>query len=144
MSTAIVYRTAPMMEHKAAAELRQHGIRAYVPRDRGSRRSPFTGKHAGPAPGYVFARAAYSNAFAKHCKGKPLGTVSKAEMSRLYLQAPKRRVDEACPYVVGQQVRVGELSATVMQIRGRICVVVVSLFGKTHSQAIPYAQLKPG
>lgn len=141
---ALVYRCPPNSEHKAAHELRQAGIRAYVPRDRGGKRSPFTGKPPAPAPGYVFARGALSAAYAKHVRGAPLGEVSKAELGRLYLDKPKRRADEASPFKVGQRVLIGELSGTVSAIRGRMCIVAVSLFGKTHSQAIHYSRIRPG
>ncbi len=144
MATLIVHRVAPNQEHKAAQEFREHGIRAYVPRDRGSKRSPFTGKPKAPAPGYVFARAAMSSAYAKHVRGAPLGRVSHAELGRLYLSRPQRRAAEAIPFAIGQHVRVGELSGTITDIRGRMCVVLVSLFGKVHSQAIHYSRIRPG
>lgn len=133
MTTAVVYRTAPNMEHKAADELRRAGIRAYVPRDRASRRSPFTGKHQPPAPGYVFAKEAAANAFAKHAKGKPLGTVSKAELGRLYLERPKA-TPTARPFAPGDKVTItagpfANLTGTVTEDRGRIYRVDVALFG---------------
>jgi hypothetical protein len=143
MSTAIVYRTPPQSEHKAAQELREAGIRAYVPRDRGSRRSPFTGKHLSPCPGYVFARGALASAYAKHVRA-PLGIVDKSELHRLYIGRPKRRATEALPYTIGQTVRIGEVTGTVRDIRGRHCIVETVMFGKHHSQAIHYTQLRPG
>ena len=141
---ALVYRTPPNAEHKAAQELREAGIRAYVPRDRGGKKSPFTGKRPAPAPGYVFAREALYSAFAKHVRGKPLGIVTTAELGRLYLVRPQRRVAEAIPFSIGQSVRVGELAGTITEIRGRMCIVLVSLFGKTHSQALHYSRIRPG
>ena len=143
MTTAIVYRTPPQSEHKAAQELREAGIRAYVPRDRGSRRSPFTGKHLSPCPGYVFAKGALASAYAKHVRA-PLGVVSKAELHRLYIGRPQRRAAESIPFSIGQSVRVGELAGTITDIRGRMCVVLVSLFGRTHSQALHYSRIRPG
>ena len=143
MTTAIVYRTPPQSEHKAAQELREAGIRAYVPRDRGSRRSPFTGKHLSPCPGYVFAKGALASAYAKHVRA-PLGVVSKAELYRLYIGRPQRRAAESIPFSIGQSVRVGELAGTITDIRGRMCVVLVSLFGRTHSQALHYSRIRPG
>lgn len=144
MSTLIAYRTPPNAEHKAAQELREHGIRAYVPRDRGAKRSPITGKPKAPAPGYVFARSAMASAYAKHVRGAPLGRVSQAELGRLYLSRPQRRAADVIPFTIGQQVHIGELSGTITDIRGRMCVVLVSLFGKTHSQAIHYSRIRPG
>lgn len=143
MSKLFAYRTAPNAEHKAAAELRQAGIKAYVPRDRNGRRSPFTGKMPAPAPGYVFSANHYRPAFEKHVRGR-IGTVSAAEITGLYLARQKRRAEERCPYVVGQAVRNGEIPATVREIRGRTCIIVFLMLGKPHQQAIPYAQLRPG
>lgn len=138
MSILIAYRTAPQMERKAAQELRQAGIRACVPRDlSASKRNP-------TARGYVFARAAYSNAFAKHCKGKPIGRVTASELARLYIRRQRRRAEEACPYRLGQSVFVGEIKATVAEVRGRICIIETSMLGKTHRMSIHYAQLRPG
>lgn len=147
MSTAIVYRTAPMAEHKAADELRRAGIRAYVPRDRGSRRNPFTGKHTAPAPGYVFAGAALSSAYAKHCKA-PIGNVPKIELHRLYLRRPRQQAT-ACPYRPGDTVsvikgRMAEITSTVIEVRGRLCIIATKMLGKEHRQSIHYTQLRPG
>lgn len=144
MSTVIAYRVAPNCEHRAATELRQAGIKAYVPRDRGGRRNPFTKARPAPAPGYVFAERHYRPAFEKHVKSA-VGTVAKDDIGRLYLRRHViRRADEACPYHVGQTVRVGEVPATVIEIRGRTCIVETMLLGKQHRQAISYAQLRPG
>lgn len=141
-TTVIAYRVAPNSEHRAATELRQAGIRAYVPRDRGRKRNPFTKSHPAPAPGYVFAAAAYRPAFEKHVRSV-IGSVSKAEISRLYLKRQARRADVPCSYAIGQRVLIGELSGTVLEIRGRTCIVRVNLFGKAHQQAIPYGKLRP-
>lgn len=143
MSTLVAYRTAPNAEHKAAAELRQAGVKAYVPRDRNGRRSPFTGKMPAPAPGYVFAAKHYRPAFDKHVRSR-VGTVREIEIARLYLACQRRRSEERCPYVVGQPVFNGEVPATVREIRGRTCIIDFLMLGKPHSQAIPYAQLRPG
>lgn len=142
MSTAVVYRTAPNMEHKAAAELREAGIRAYVGRDRGAKRNPFTGKRRVVAPGYVFAAGACQRAFAKHVKGQ-LGKIDRAELGRLYIAKPKP-AREQNPYGVGQKVLYGEVPAKVVDVRGRSCVIAWVMCGKQHSQAIHYAQLRPG
>ena len=134
-NTLNAYRVPPQMEFKAAAELRQAGIRAYVPRDHGSpRKAPI-------ARGYVFS--AYKPAFAKHVAGR-IGSVAIPELARLYLKRPRRRGEEAIPYVVGQAVRIGEIPGKVIEIRGRCCIVETSLLGKQHSQAIHYTQLHPG
>lgn len=83
MSTTLTaYRVAPQSEHKAAKELREHGIKAYLPRLRKRRRSPFTGKFWPVAPGYVFAKGKASIAFAKHVKHH-MGPVG-PELANLY------------------------------------------------------------
>lgn len=143
MTTLTAYRVAPNSEHRAARELREAGIRAYVPRDRSTRRSPFTGKHATPSPGYVFAEKAYRPAFEKHVKGR-VGAVAKADLGRLYLKRPRRRADEPNPYAIGQRVIKGEIPAEVIAIRGRTCIVAWVMLGKQHTQAVAYAQLRPG
>ena len=77
MSTLTVYRTAPQQEFKAAQELRDHGIRAYVPRDHTvKRRAPV-------ARGYVFARC--KPAFAKHVRSR-IGEVHVGELARIYMR----------------------------------------------------------
>lgn len=140
----IVYRTAPQSEHKAAQELREAGARAYVGRDRTSKRNPFTGKLKAPAPGYVMSDRVCQIAFAKHVKGK-LGTVRKEELARLYIAKPKRRADtEINPYKVGDAVLKGEVACTVVGIIGRFCRIEWDMLGKTQTQSIAYNQLKPG
>jgi len=135
MTTLAAYRVPPLCEWKAARELRDHGIRAYVPRNPdASRREPI-------ARGYVFTT--HKPTFAKHVRGK-VGNVAPAELARLYLRRQRRRADEPCPYVVGQVVYLGEVQAKVIEIRGRTCIIETTLLGKAHSQAIPYAQLRPG
>lgn len=77
MSTLTVYRTAPQQEFKAAKELRENGIRAYVPRD-------LTVKRKAPvARGYVFSK--YKPAFAKHVKSR-IGEVQPGELARIYMR----------------------------------------------------------
>ena len=77
MTTLTAYRTAPQQEFKAAQELRDHGIRAYVPRDHTvKRRAPV-------ARGYVFARC--KPAFAKHVRSR-IGEVHAGELARIYMR----------------------------------------------------------
>jgi hypothetical protein len=141
---AVVYKTAPQMEHKAAQELREAGARAYVGRDRGSRRSPFTGKLKTPAPGYVFSDRSCSIAFAKHV-GQKLGVVRKDELARLYIAKPQRRAEtEANPYKPGQAAFKGEIPVTVASTSGRFCRIEWDMLGKRQTQSIHYTQLRPG
>lgn len=133
--TLNAYRVPPQMEFKAAAELRQAGIRAYVPRDHGSpRKTPI-------ARGYVFS--AYKPAFAKHVAGR-VGVVAKGELSRLYLARTRRQSEAFVPFKLGQCVLIGEVPAIVASITGESCTVAVTMLGKTHAKTIHYTQLRPG
>ena len=141
---AVVYRTAPQMEHTAAQELREAGARAYVGRDRSAKRNPFTNKPRATAPGYVFSDRACHIAFAKHVK-TPVGVASKTELANLYIGRPiQRRAEEANPYSAGQTVLRGEIPAKVVSTSGRFCLIATDMLGKTHMQSIHYTQLRPG
>ena len=135
MTHLTAYRVAPQMERKARDELHQHGIKARLPRERDCKgRTPI-------ARGYVFA--AYKPAFAKHVKSR-VGAVTAAELLRLYRKRQMRAADVQCPYSVGQSVFRGEVPGKVLEIRGRTCIIETTMLGKPHTQAIPYAQLRPG
>jgi len=145
MSTAYVYRTRSNLEHRVATEIRRAGIKAYVPRDRGGRRSPFTGKQPTPAVGYVFSAQPYYPAQDKQpCIA--IGRVTKEEMARLYIERPQRK-PRTRPFAVGDQVVVqvgpfASLAGTVTKDRGRIYLVDVMLFGRPTQAAIHEAHLK--
>ncbi len=139
MTTLIAYRVAPNTEHRAAGELRQAGIRAYVPRDRTRKRSPFTGKHPSPAPGYVFAETAYCPAFEKHVKGR-IGIVRKDDLSRLYLAKPA--IPPAPPRLaLGDAVVITQgpfqsRTGTIIEDRGHTYRVDIAQAGKISSVAL--------
>lgn len=135
MTTLAAYRVPPLCEWKAAQELREAGVRAYVPRD------PAANRKTPVARGYVFS--AHKPAFAKHVRGR-VGTVTTAELARLYLKRQRRAKEEANPYTVGQAVYRGEVPATVISISGRMCVVRTMMLGKDITQALHYSQLRPG
>lgn len=90
-ATLIAYRTPPQMERKAAKELREASIKAYVPTElvqvrehngrfgKGKRRVP-------TARGYVFS--AGKPADAEHIKNA-IGPVSRSELRRLYIRTSK-------------------------------------------------------
>jgi hypothetical protein len=135
MTTLAAYRVPPMCEWKAAQELREAGVKAYVPRDPGAKRKiPL-------ARGYVFSAA--KPAFAKHVRSR-VGTVTTSELARLYLKRQRRAAETPNPYSVGQTVYRGEVPATVISISGRMCVVETKLLGKDITQALHYSQLRPG
>ena len=148
---AVVYRTAPNLEHKAAAELREAGARAYVARDRSTKRNPFTGKPRATAPGYVFSDRVCTIMFAKHVKPS-IGTASKAELANLYIGRPQRRAEEANPFKQGDVVSFPNLvlpdgspmPVTIASTSGRFCCVQWDMLGKRQTQSIHYTQLRPG
>lgn len=147
MSNLIVYRTSPNAEHRAAAELRDAGIKARVPRDRNGKRNPFTKAKPAVVPGYVFATRPYRNAFAQHVKGA-LGEVPRAQLIRLY---PRRDRGHAPPAAFKEGdavlIKVGtfaDVPATVTGYRTRTYFVEFTMAGKTHRQAIHEMHVKPG
>lgn len=93
--TLSAYRVAPQMEFKAAQELREAGIRAYVPRDRDAKRRPPL------ARGYVFSGS--KPAFSKHVRSK-VGETSSAELARLYLARMKAITPD--PLRIGDLIRI--------------------------------------
>lgn len=136
MSQAVVYKTRPNHEHKAAKEIEQRGINAVVPWDDSGKRKRVT------APGYVFAGRELRAAFLKHVQHR-VGFVRVDTLANLYVMKPKPSREEN-PYSVGQQVLYGEVPAKVIDVRGRACIVAWVMCGKQHSQSIHYTQLRPG
>lgn len=139
-TTTIVYRTAPQAEKKAARELRENGIRAYVPSDHS------TGRRSPTARGYVFAQSAYVNAYAKHVKSR-VGIVAKDELVRLYLerqrkQEPSRKFKDGDRVIITKGL--AEIKATIVGHRERMYFVAFDLLGKTQRQAIHEMHIRPG
>jgi hypothetical protein len=134
MTTLAAYRVPPLCEWKAAQELRESGVRAYVPRD------PAASRKAPVARGYVFSAA--KPAFAKHVRSR-VGCVTKAELARLYLK-PKKATAPNNPYAIGQHVMIGEVPGVVMNRDGAECSVAVTMLGKQHVRVLHYSRLRPG
>ena len=140
-----VFTTPPQCEHKALEECREARIKAALPRSK--LRRPAFGRVSKPLfPGYVYAEA--KPAGAEHMR-KSLGSVSKAEISKLWAHARVRTIIARLenPYKPGDCVvickgRFAELRATVTETRGRTCIVAYDMLGKTHSQAINYTLLR--
>jgi len=139
-ATLIAYRTPPQMERKAAAEAREAGHRAYLPR---VARTTKTGARRVPtARGYVFAEG--KPADAEHIKNA-IGPVSRTELRRLYVRTSKTQRKHA--FAPGDQVSVKrgrdvDLAATVVEvIRSGWYLVRVSLFGRTHDIKIKESDL---
>lgn len=134
---AVVYKTKPNHEHKAARELEQHRINAVVPFDDTGKRKRVT------VPGYVFAGRELQAAFVKHV-GHKVGTAPIDSIARLYLfkdAAPPRNDN---PFKPGDIATRGETPVKVVSISGRACRIEWTMLGKTHTQSIHYTQLRPG
>lgn len=135
---AVVYRTASNYEGKACRELQRLGINAIAPWDESGKRAKVT------APGYIFAQREVTNAFIKHVKNK-VGLASVADVARLYVMKPKRRVEtDFNPFKSGQPAYRGEIAVTVASTSGRFCLIEWDMLGKRQSQSIHYTQLRPG
>lgn len=140
MSQLSAYRVPPQMERKAAAELRQAGIKAYLPRDRNHPRRPPM------APGYVFSR--YKPAFAKHVANRIGGLVS-SELGNLYAHRAQAAVVVEIKLSVGDDVSVkdgmfaGQLGKLVEK-RGRRQWLVELKSGRVCLQSTSLIRIDPG
>lgn len=115
MSTLTAYRVPPLHEWKAARELREAGIKAYVPRDHAAKR------RAPVARGYVFS--ASKPAFAKHVRDR-VGAVTTAELARLYLKRQRRAAEPDAQFKTGQRVEIkvgifASMTGVLFKKRGR-------------------------
>lgn len=139
MSTALLaYRCRSNFEHKAARELRDQGVNVILPDDTTGKRRKIT------APSYVLADRAADITFAKHVRPALPGTATLDAVMRMFRRPIERRVEQdVCPYVVGQAVLNGEVRATVVEVRGRSCVIGFAMLGRPHRQAIHYTHLRP-
>jgi len=142
-----VYATPPQVEHKALDDCRRARIKAALPRSK-LRKPSFGRISTALAAGYVYAEA--KPADTPYMRGKPLGTVSRGEIARLWTHCrirPPSRPEN--PYKAGDHVIIAkgafaEVKAQVIETRGRSCIVAFDLLGKTHQQAMSYVQLRPG
>ena len=146
MSTIAIYRTKPQEEHKALEDCRRARIKAALPRSK--LRKPAFGRKSSPlAAGYVYAEG--KPADTPHMRSM-LGTVSRSEVAKLWKHCRIRTIPRAeNPYKPGDAVimpkgKLADVRATVTETRGRTCIVAFQMLGKTHTQAIAYAQLRPG
>lgn len=153
------YATAPQMEKKAAQELRDAGIRAYLPMETvsGSRKlsngctRPFN-RRVPIVRSCVFSGG--KPPFAEHVKhriGPKEGArqISKVELSGLYKTARQRerRPVRTRKFAVGDSImiKVGPLASlygTIVEDKGRFYRVDVDMFGKTHTQAFSEMHLE--
>lgn len=113
-ATLTAYRVPPLMEFKAAKELRNAGHKAYLPTERqGKRKAPV-------ARGYIFATG--KPAEAKHVRQR-IGEVDRVQLIRLY---PRRDVGHApvSPFSPGDRVEIkvghfASMTGTLIKKRGR-------------------------
>lgn len=143
-----IYRTPPGQEHRAAAECRRERIKVALPRFK--MRRPAFGRSSSPlASGYIFTERRPENARFIH-GGPALGTITRQAVSALWahcrIKKPSRPEN---PFKPGDRViiakgHLAEVSAVVRETRLRTCLVAYEMLGKTHQQAIGYAQLRPG
>jgi ribosomal protein L21E len=153
------YATPPQLERKAAKEIREAGIRAYLPMETISGGRKLSNGQVRPynrkvpiVRSCVFAEA--KPPFAEHVKGRigpkqgNLG-VSRGDIAGLYKTARARefKPKRVRKFVVGDQISIkvgplANLSGTVIEDRGRFYRVAVSMFGKTHTQAFSEIHLE--
>jgi hypothetical protein len=130
MATLNVYTTKPLREAKAAQELREAGVRAYVPSEprqwgRNRRYVP-TGRQ------YVFAKG--EKPYDAEHVGKRLGTATPEEVRRMYVRSSKTQRRHA--FAVGDKVIIrkghnAEVMAVICEILGRGWYSIgVDMFGK--------------
>lgn len=154
-----VYATPPQLERKAAAEIRDAGIRAYLPMETISGGRKLSNGQVRPynrrvpvARSYVFAET--KPPFAEHVKGR-IGPkkgnvgISKGEIAGLYKTARQRErtPSRTRKFAVGDSImiNVGPLASlygTIIEDRGRFYRVAVDMFGKTHTQAFSEMHLE--
>ena len=146
--TIAAYRTAPQQEKKAQAELREAGIKAYVPVENKTRRFGHHVKRTVKvpvAPGYVFANA--KPAFAKHVKAR-VGGVSRSDLARFYKASrPEKQTEPSSRFAIDDQVSIkvgtfANLTGTIMQARAKMYLVAVPMFGKDCIVALPERHMR--
>lgn len=142
-----IYPTPPQVEHKALADCRRAAIKAALPRSK--IRKPNFGWTSEPLlRGYVYAEG--KPADTPYMRGKPLGSVTRAEIAKLWTHCRIRKpARPENPYKAGDHVIIAkgafaEVKAQVIETRQRSCIVAFDLLGKTHQQAMSYVQLRPG
>jgi transcription antitermination factor NusG len=140
MTTLNAYRTPPQLERKAAKELREAGIRAYVPTEVRTIRGARAVKRRFPvAPGYVFAADKPHDA--EHVRAC-IGSVGRSELARIYPRRDRGHKSPASPFAEGDSVTIqrgpfAQLTGTVSGPAGkRGWMVDVMLFGRPTPVAV--------
>ena len=144
---AVVYRTAPQMEHKAAQELERAGYEYDLPTETIERHTPGRKPTVRSVPllrQYISANGKPHDA--KYVK-KSIGTVDRVEIIRLKTtmdRIQERALVASNPYAIGQSVCLGEVPGVVASTVGEQCVVAVIMLGKQHLRPVHYSRLRPG
>ena len=144
---AVVYRTAPQMEHRAAEELERAGYEYDLPTETIERHTPGRKPTVRSVPllrQYISANGKPHDA--KYVK-KSIGTVDRVEIIRLKttMDRIKERKNRASnPFEVGQPVCVGDVPGVVADKIGEDCMVAVEMLGKQHLRPVHYSRLRPG
>lgn len=134
MRTLNAYTVPPQKERKAVKELREAGVKAYVPTEPRVYKGPAgrTVRRRVPTlPGYVCAdRKPYD---AEHVRAK-IGTVARTEIARLYVRSSKTQRKHA--FASGERVIIkrgnfADIPGTIIEVhRSGHYVVGVDMFGK--------------
>lgn len=142
-----VYQTPPQAEHRALDDCRRASIKAALPRSK--IRKPSFGRSSEPlVRGYIYAEAKPTDT--PYMRAKAIGSVKRADLSKLWAHCRVRQpARPENPYKAGDHVIIAkggfaEVRAKVVETRARACIVAFDLLGKTHQQALPYMQLRPG
>ncbi len=144
---AVVYRTAPQMEFRAAEELTRAGYSPELPTETIERHTPGRKPNVRTVPlmrQYISANGKPHDA--KYVK-KSIGTVDRVEIIRL--KATMDRIQEKAllasnPYQISQPVWLGEVPGVVASTVGEQCFVAVTMLGKQHLRPVHYSRLRPG
>jgi hypothetical protein len=144
---AVVYRTAPQKEFKAAEELTRAGYSPELPTETIERHTPGRKPTVRTVPimrQYISANGKPHDA--KYVK-KAIGTVDPVEIIRL--KTTMDRIQERAllatnPYQIGQPVSLGEVPGVVASTVGEQCFVAVTMLGKQHLRPVHYSRLRPG
>lgn len=142
---AMLYRTAPQMEFRAADELDRSGYILELPVETITRhaagRKP-TVRHVPIMRQYISATGKPYNA--KYV-GKAIGRVKFSDVRRIQSaveQSSSKRPHN--PFSLGQAVIVGEVPGVVASTQGEDCTVAVTMFDKQHLRVLHYSRLRPG
>ena len=144
---AVVYRTAPQMEFKAAEELSRAGYRMELPTETIERHTPGRKPTVRNVPIMRQYISATGKPYDAKYVGKAIGPIEFSDVRRVQTvvdQYNQRPANIDNPYTVGQPVMIGDVPGVVATRDGEDCVVAVTLLGKQHLRPLHYSRLRPG